>query len=288
MLRAATTRIPRQRRNLCQIASDSVFLPFLYPLDLLDWQSSRYFSSSLCTKRPARAAVLQLDRSYITAPTVARPDLFLEADLRLLGYSKPHHEAVSSSLAPLDPTKQRTGTADLSRVVIFDAPVGERHSARRTTNEAISNDIHEVLATFNACISVGRVARAKLMLQHVTDSLDKDSPILVGAHNAFLQALLNRALAEGSDRDENLRVFYMWYEEKMKHEFKVAGDATTFALLLKGSLAMTNHLHGTRYVKEYVTFWKDSERDIGEVLNLHILTDEEVISVAKVYPLNKC
>jgi DNA-directed RNA polymerase len=54
----------------------------------------------------------------------------------------------------------------------------------------ISEDKHELLATYEACVKVGRIARAQLMLNAITGMLDKTSPLLTKAHNTFLKALL--------------------------------------------------------------------------------------------------
>jgi DNA-directed RNA polymerase len=121
------------------------------------------------------------------------------------------------------------------------------------------------------------------MLINLSDTLDKESPLLIEAHNAFLQALLKRALAEGA-KEQHLTVFFMWYEDKMRIQYNINGDVTTFAMLLKGSLAKKNQLHSQRYIKRFVHFWKTSMGSIGEVLESTVLSDQDVIDIAQVCP----
>lgn len=176
---------------------------------------------------------------------------------------------------------------DPSQVIAFENPVPEK-SGKRTRaakfSTGVSCDKNEVIATFNACISVGMVVRAQAMLEHLTSQLERESPVLINAHNSFLQALLDRS-KQAHDLDpqkgtQDLKVFFMWYENRMQ-QCDLFGDSTTFALLLKASLMIRSGPGRKTYVQEYVGRWKERS-EIGEVLGSTLLTDEDVMQIAKV------
>ena len=118
------------------------------------------------------------------------------------------------------------------------------------------------------------------MLNMITNLLDNASPLLIGAHNTFLGALLSRALADGSQ--DSLRVFFTWYEDTMKRELNLTGDAMTMALLLEGSFAVAEENHGVRLVQAYVNHWREQRRDINEVFGSSIVSEEHIVRICKV------
>lgn len=118
------------------------------------------------------------------------------------------------------------------------------------------------------------------MLRSLTAAFEKTSPLLLVAHNTFLQALLKRAMSENTQ--DSLRSFFSWYEDNMKRELQLTGDATTIALLLKGSFAVQPHAHSHRYIQQYIQLWKDADRNLEDVLVLDILEADQAIQVAKV------
>lgn len=181
----------------------------------------------------------------------------------------------------LDATNYQPRPAgDAPSLVIVDTP-RLADSVRRKPRiiNGISEDKHELLATYEACVKVGRIARAQLMLNAITSMLDNSSPLLMNAHNTFLKALLQRALV-GSNQD-SLRVFFTWYEDTMKRELGMLGDPTTTALLLRGSLAVGEAALRDRYVRKYVDQWKGHGREVKDVFALELMTDEQVVEVSQ-------
>lgn len=160
---------------------------------------------------------------------------------------------------------------DSTKLIILDTP--ESSDVSKRPGKMDKNELH---ALFDACLNTGHLVRAHLMLCQMSSILDKDSPVLINAHNLFLEALLKKA-----SKPADLKVFFMWYEDKMKAQFNIAGDAKTFALLLKASL-MCEPKDGQVYIEEYVNIWRATDHGIGDVLVLPVLTDEEVVKIAKV------
>jgi DNA-directed RNA polymerase len=246
----------------------TLFLPSLY----LSVPSRRVLNSSIVSSIELPPIPSVPHRSHsTTACHVPMPDTLVSID----GGYNPCSNPVGSKY-------RHTELVDGPSLLIVDTPrLRDTVKKKARIIDGISEDKHEVLATFEACIRVGRIARAQLMLNTITTLLDHTSPLLVGAHNTFLKALLNRALAESNQ--DSLRVFFTWYEDTMKRELNIFGDATTMALLMEGSFAVTEKRHGNRYVQQYFSQWKEQGRDINDVFALSILSNEHVIAVAQVY-----
>lgn len=163
-------------------------------------------------------------------------------------------------MAPVDPMK----------VIILGTPEITQEHIPRMRNK---NELHATLA---ACLSTGHLVRAHLILSQMSSLLERDSPILMDGHNIFLEALLKKA-----EKSQDMMVLFVWYEDKMKAQHNITGNATTFALLLKASLKI-DPLQAQIYLDTYVQVWRETGQGIGDVLVLPILTDEEVIKIAKV------
>jgi len=290
MLRATSSRISQytatQRNNIRPLNSSparSGLLPFLYPPSYNTPAWFRYASTSKAAAAPAGIA------TPAVGTTQSGPSS------RERSYSTHLGIPIPEGIPSLEGVYMRTGAGHMGRagflpgratetpsLVIVDTPqlpITARRKPRII--QGISEDKHEALATFDACVKVGRIARAQLILNMITHILDRDSPLLIGAHNTFLRALLQRALAENNQ--DSLRVFFAWYEDTMKRDLEILGDAMTYALLLEGSLAVKEPQVSKRYIRKYVNHWKDRGVSIKDVFAQPVLTDEQVILASQVW-----
>ncbi|KAL7270076.1 DNA-directed RNA polymerase [Rhizina undulata] len=264
MLRAAGKRVSRDSVRQCVRPWEPLYLPWLCPSEQRYLQHRVRPPTSLFVSRKTIPTASY--REYSTAAGPSYPKL-------------PEHSP-NFSYGSVAPTTAVSSMTD-SKVVIYDTPtLEEKVRISRPGNTGVPREGNELLATFHACIQVGRVSRAQLMLTQMTGFREKDSPILVNAHNTFLQAMLDRATAE-----DDLKVFFVWYEEKMRKAFNIPPDDTTFALLLKASMKWENSAIMSRYVKQYVKTWKEMGGDIGTVLGMPILSDDDVVKIAKIAAL---
>lgn len=257
---AATKRVPRDvirhRNSLPLSGPGSLLSSRLSPSPLGgDLQSRRPSSNSRAIVQGQSQSI----RGYSTAtPPFAAPHAEAYAPSRSKSNNRLSHE-----LQPLDTNK----------VIILDTP----DDPADTDTQVRGKDKSECLALFSVCLESGIITRASKMLMHMSSLMAKDAPILLNAHNLFLKALLER-----SNKSEDLKVFFMWYE-KMKVEYEIAGDSHTFALILKASLKYEPEA-GQTYINTYVQQWKATGNSIGDVLVDPVLTDEEVVKIAKVPP----
>lgn len=281
MLRAATRRAVRPsttaavaRRSRPATTESPLLLPFLYPPTCTQSLYAIRESSSKATAGDAR-------RNYATPaaqPSVNNARIQLMSGEWIGGYDPmtaskrtvappPRKTSSKPSLLILDHPKQSDGTYKR-------AGIGHR------TRSGIAKNYDELLVTYEACIHVGRIARAQLMLNEITRLLADHTGLLVTAHNAFLKALLKRAQAEKTE--DNIRVLFSWYEDTMVRKFDISPDATTMALLFSASLQLSAHLVGERYIKRWASEWEESGHKVKEILDVDVLTPEESIRVARV------
>ena len=138
----------------------------------------------------------------------------------------------------------------------------------------------DILAHFFVCVQAGQLARAQLVLQQLHNTLEPDAHELISCHNAFLGGLLQKA----QEDKEHVRMFFMWYEERMKGKYRVTPDAETISMLLKASLLVESEKIGVIYLKNYANLAQRFKIPINEVFAKPIFVPEEVKYIAKVHP----
>jgi len=278
MLRAASRgihpRIVRQSSG-AQLTSKRAPIPRLCPSryiyhEPIRWSSSNTRSTSLPSETPPKSA----DRSYSTAAAALA---FSDIDTSTIFPPPPSQDAESYSI-PVEPLEP----LDSSQLLLFENWAASEEKYTDDSAAAILSDKDEVFATFHACLATGSILRAQLMLEQITKKCreEGDTTVLIDAHNAFLKGLLDRQRDVGGLRD--LKLLFMWFENKMRPEYSIKGDATTFALLLKASFAIPDAMPKKKYLMEYVTLWKYDNGNILDVLESPLLSDKEVLEIAKV------
>ncbi|TGZ84706.1 DNA/RNA polymerase [Ascodesmis nigricans] len=273
MLRAASRRATRPttvttiaRPSHPAALDSSLLLPFLYP--------------PTCTETLYSIGYIvpNARRNYVTSPQVPS---FSNNRFQLLngewigGRDSAHRPPTAA------PLRKRLSEPSL---LILEHPKPQTELTERQTltrrRHGISKSSDELLATYEACIRVGRVARAQLMLNEITRLLSDHTGLLVNAHNSFLRALLKRAQAEKSE--DNVRALFSWYEDTMVRKFGISPDATTMALLFSASLQMSAHLVGERHIKRWAAEWEERGHKVTEIIEIDALPAEEAIRVARI------
>ncbi|KAG0644819.1 hypothetical protein HOY80DRAFT_1027224 [Tuber brumale] len=266
-------RIVRQSSGV-RLTSETPRIPWLCPSPYvyhkpIRWSSSNARVISLPSETPPKPA----DRSYSTA---AAPLELSDIDTSTI-FPPLRQDAAPYSI-PIEPLEP----LDPSQLLVFETPAAPEERCVRKSPAGVSSDKAEVLATFSACIKFGAVARAQLMLEQITKKCieEKDTEVLIDAHNIFLKALLDQY--SNSDDLRDLKVFFMWFENKMRVEYLIKGNAVTFALLLKGSLSIPAKDASKRYLTEYVNLWRYGMGNVVDVLECTVLDNEEVLKIAKI------
>ncbi|KAI9723977.1 MAG: hypothetical protein M1812_000695 [Candelaria pacifica] len=173
----------------------------------------------------------------------------------------------------------------LSELKGFDpsTPIILNHSLNRKPprlrgDRGLSNNAAELRTTLEACLRVGRIERASVLVKGLARAYAHDSKELLDSHNQYLRGAVTHIIRH---RDEvALKAAQKWFEVEMKAR-GVEPDATTYALLIKASLQTLQGPKAERTVRRYIDLASHSDHDI-EVLNLPILSDAELFQVTRI------
>lgn len=142
----------------------------------------------------------------------------------------------------------------------------------------ISGDFNEILPVFEACVHVGRLERAKNILDRL---LDKDLPEYdaIQCINLYLRIAIEQFMV--NDKNElDRKELHDWFISK--HEINgLPHNTEMIAYMLKFSL-QSSSLHREQYVKRYMNLL--DEDSFLEMIESDILTGQETSLVTEIYP----
>ncbi|POS82636.1 hypothetical protein EPUL_006073, partial [Erysiphe pulchra] len=142
----------------------------------------------------------------------------------------------------------------------------------------ISGDFNEILPVFEACVHVGRLERAKNILDRL---LDKDLPKYdaIRCINLYLRIAVEQFMM--NDKSEfDRKELHDWFTSN--HEIKgLPHNTEMIAYMLKFSL-QSSSFKREQYVKRYMSFL--DEDAFLEMIESDILTGQETSLVTEIYP----
>lgn len=144
----------------------------------------------------------------------------------------------------------------------------------------ISGDIEELISIFDACLAVGKLDRAALVIKRITNIGAFDKHDLIRFHNRYLRARLSQIQEEpGLNKAEDL---HQWYELQIRSS-QLPQTAETIACMLKVSLLTT---HGSRLERLVDRYMGMAPGEAGlEVLYMSdILTDQDLATITSICP----
>ena len=133
---------------------------------------------------------------------------------------------------------------------------------------ALTDEVAQISGLLDACLRVNRFERAAALLGKLRKILRLETPQLLHAHNAYIEA--NITFLTTSRSQSHLQSLQRWFEIDFK-DAGVPADATTYALMLKASLQVLQGSKLARTIRRYVDLAVASGRD-NEVLNSTILS----------------
>jgi len=180
------------------------------------------------------------------------------------------HERNRSDLRDFDPS---------SPMIINDslATAPRRFKGRN----GLPGDLAEIHLTLDACLKVGNLQRAAALVQRLARIYTPESPELLDAHNQYVRANVENIIRH---KDQNLlKALQNWFEVEIRVR-GIEGDATTYALLLKASLQVSQGPKMERTVRRYMELAFNAQlRD--EALSLPILSEAELGLISQVCDL---
>ncbi|KXX73009.1 DNA-directed RNA polymerase, mitochondrial [Madurella mycetomatis] len=172
-------------------------------------------------------------------------------------------------LKPIDPA---------SPLVISEEPAGPKRS--RINVHGIPGDLEEMLSIFDACLQVGRLDRAALVLKRFANMDVLAAHEMLELHARWLQARVAQIAAEPEvDKAEDV---HKWFELQLRNS-RVPINTNIIAYMLKASLLTSQGTRLKRRIERYMSLlpMKAAMRDlyVGKVL-----TDQDLATIAQVCP----
>ncbi|OIW28621.1 DNA/RNA polymerase [Coniochaeta ligniaria NRRL 30616] len=221
-------------------------------------------------KRKTSRGLVAFERNLATALDDYKPLDHLQNGAGPI-YSSPraHKQQPLYELRPLDVS---------SPLIVSDPP--PRPPRQRINLHGISGDIDELIPVFEACLTVGKLDRAALVIKRIDSIGALDKRDLIHFHNRYLRARLYQIQEEpGLNKAEDL---HQWYELQIRSAH-IPHTAETIACMLKASLLTT---HGARLERLVDRYMGMAPGDAGlEVLYMSdILTDQDLATITSICP----
>ncbi|KAH8678741.1 hypothetical protein BGZ60DRAFT_370335 [Tricladium varicosporioides] len=157
-------------------------------------------------------------------------------------------------------------------------------SAQKVRNSAdgVQGEIPEVLSVFHACLQVGRVERAGVILKRVLDSASASEEDVISLHTQYLRASAEQIILNPSQPGKD--AIHRWFELEILKK-GLPFNAEMMAYMLKASLQARDEKIGgnqKRLVKRYMSM---VEGEAGlEVLGTGLLSGEELNRINHICP----
>lgn len=170
---------------------------------------------------------------------------------------------------------------DASNPMILKEPL-RPPPIKRPNTLGITGDIDLAVPVYEACLRVGKLDRALLILQRIEQLGGLDPEQRLRLHNRYLEANVRQIKSEPSiGRAEDL---HAWYEMHV-HDAGLPQSPETIAYMLKASL-LTTASEGTRLtrlIKRYMGM-VPPEQGLDVLYCTDILTDSDIATITQHYP----
>lgn len=220
--------------------------------------ASKPSSRKITSTAPARATATPFD----DIPFAGLEDGFpatAQGLARPLQYTQPWEYIVSNS---------RTASVE-------DSP-----QRLRMTKDAVTGEFSETLSVFRACLQIGELERAQILLKRMP-RYDRMTPeVLIELSNEYLKAAVEQLSWKPSGTAN--QALHKWFELEV-HSKGLPVDLDTMGYVLKAALKIAEVDQRHRLVQRYMGISK--HHDFGlEVLSLDIMTAEELNEIIHICP----
>ncbi|KAF3766839.1 DNA/RNA polymerase [Cryphonectria parasitica EP155] len=152
----------------------------------------------------------------------------------------------------------------------------------RSTTSGVPGEIEVAVPVFEACVHVGKLERAALVLKRLEDIGVLDPEQLMSMNNQYLESWLRHIKSDpGIGKAEDM---HAWYEVHIR-EPKLPQTPETIAYMLKASL-LTTSPKGTRLnrlIKRYMGM-VPTDQGLDVLYCTDILSDADIAAITKHYP----
>ena len=137
----------------------------------------------------------------------------------------------------------------------------------RAARDAVSGDINDIHQTLHACLQVGRLERAAVLVRRLNQIYRPDAAGLLAAHNEYVGELTHRI--EKSQDQLLLQHLQRWFQVDLR-DVGVEPDGITYFMMIRASLQASD-ARKDRTIRRYVNLAKEAGKieETEEWLSLH-------------------
>lgn len=182
------------------------------------------------------------------------------------------------------------GPPRVSRIGVmehYEGLTASQQKVRATTATGLRGDVSEILAVFYACLQVGKIERASIILRRIMDKVDAPVEELIKHHNYFLRMSIEHNALSPSESARQM--IHKWFELEVRLK-GIPPDAEMIAYMLKASLQSPDDAQGgnrQRLVRRYMGIVEgDPALNVTDVLDVRreIFTAEEINQIIHICP----
>ncbi|KAK7418956.1 DNA-directed RNA polymerase [Neonectria punicea] len=167
----------------------------------------------------------------------------------------------------------------------FDSPIiipepGPPRAATKMNSHGVPGDTEDMLQVFDACVRVGKLERAALVLKRFNSIGLFPVEERITLHNQYLRASLNQ-LRTNPDR-KRAEQLHKWYELEIRTE-GIPQTAETIACMLKASLLSERGTRLERLINRYMTM-APGEAGLRVLSMADILSDSDLAVITEICP----
>ncbi|EPE35253.1 DNA/RNA polymerase [Glarea lozoyensis ATCC 20868] len=153
----------------------------------------------------------------------------------------------------------------------------------RSTQIGVSGDITQILSIYHACLTMGKMERAGVILLRVLKKADVGEEAAIQLHTDYIRAYADHVMLNPTH--EAMRGIHRWFDLEIRRKDQTC-TAEMVAYMLKASLYAADDETGgnkKRLVRRYMNIVEE-EAGIEETLSMPFLTDRERNEIMQICP----
>lgn len=184
-------------------------------------------------------------------------------------YMHPLPRARLSDMRPFDPSAPLL-------LKIDNTPVPRS----RINMQGVPGGLDEMLSVFDACLQVGKLDRAALVLTRLSDKPIIPGHDLIALHNQYLRAAIDKAFEQPDS--EWASSLHQWYELHIRGK-ELPQTSETVACMLKVSLLSAQGSRLERLVTRYMGMLPDDDAIYQVLTEVEILNQQDFGVISSIY-----
>lgn len=172
---------------------------------------------------------------------------------------------------------------DVSSAVMVEEPEDVKPRTSRVNIQGIPGDRDELLSVFNACVQVGRLNRAALVLKRLVALQILPPELMIELHNRYLQARIEQLESDpGKDHADEL---HKWFESQFIGK-GLTPEPQTIAYMIKATLLVANSRKRSERVTRYISMLpqETAMEALAWEIEDEILSAEDLAAVSEICP----